>query len=124
MKLSDLIEGVKIAQDLRKQKDKAKELQSIVDLMSTYADNAVNKFHIEYYDVSRKGKKRTCSISFNPYPDSEIMKKFLKNINKKEYLEAFEKILAQKLEEKGFTNYSLSENFLNAKEPVVLRVNW
>ena len=52
------------------------------------------------------------------------MQKVLKKISKKEYLAEFEKILAVKLEEQGFTNFTLSESILNKKEPVILKVKW
>ena len=43
---------------------------------------------------------------------------------KKEYLVEFEKVLAQKLAEQGFVDYSLSDNFLNSKCPIILKVKW
>ena len=123
MALSDYIAGVKIAKERRIAREKEKSLHGTTVMMGIYADNAVSKFKTEYFIQSNKGK-RSCTVHFNPYPDATIMKKVLKRITKKEYLKEFESVLAEKLEQQGFTDFSLSENVLNTKEPATLKVKW
>lgn len=123
MALSDYIEGVKIAKERRIAREKEKALHDTTVMMSTFADNVVGKFKTEYFIQSSKGK-RSCVIHFYPYPDAVIMKKIMKRFSKKEYLLAFEKILGEKLSQQGFSNFTLSENILNPKEPATLKVKW
>ncbi len=123
MAIGDLIEGVKIAKEQRLQKAKTKALSGTAKMIDAYAENAVSKFKTEYFIQSSKGK-RNCTIHTNPYPDAVIMKKVLAKVSKKEYLVEFEKALKEKMEAQGFPNMELKENFLNAKEPVTIKVKW
>lgn len=123
MAVSDYIQAIKIAKERRIEKEKAKALSDTTAMISVYADNLVNKFKTEYFIQSSRGK-RACVVHFNPYPDAVIMRKVLKRITKKEFLAEFEKILAEKLQQQGFPNFTLSENILNKKEPVSLKVKW
>ena len=123
MSFSDIVEGIKIAQKRRIEKEKEKSIQNVTVVISSFADNAVGKFKTEYFIQSSKGK-RCCIIHFNPYPDQEIMRKVLSRLSKKEYLSAFEQVLAAKLKQQGFSDYTLSENIFNSKEPATLKVRW
>lgn len=125
MNIVDLYKGIKIARQERINKEKRKALQGSNNLIGTYADNAVNKFREEYFIQTHKGK-RECTIHCNPYPDAQVMQKMFAKakISKKEYLNEFQKILASKLEQHGFTNFTLSENRLSKKEPVSVKVKW
>lgn len=123
MAVGDYLRAVKIAKERRIEKEKAKALSDTTSMISMYADNLVSKFKAEYFIQSNHGK-RQCVVHCNPYPDPVIMKKVLKKISKKEYLAEFEKILAVKLEQQGFSNFTLSESIINKKEPVTLKVKW
>ena len=123
MSFRDYLEAQKIAKERKLAKSKAKALNSTSRLISTYAENAVNKFKSEYFVQSNIGK-RSCVIHINPFPDAEIMKTVLNKINKKEYLAEFERVFAEKLEQQGFTHYTLTDNFFNSKEPITIKISW
>ena len=122
MGLSEYFEAVKIAKERKLAKKKETAIKNTSDIMGIYAENAVRKFKMEYIVQSNSGK-RFCSIPIDPYPDEVVMKKIWA-FGKKEYLVEFEKVLAQKLAEQGFVDYSLSDNFLNSKCPIILKVKW
>ena len=123
MAVVDYVRAIKIAKERRIEKEKAKALNDTTSMIGMYADNLVSKFKAEYFIQSNHGK-RQCVVHCNPYPDPVIMQKVLKKISKREYLAEFEKILAVKLDQQGFSNFTLSESIINKKEPVTLKVKW
>ena len=48
MSFSDIVEGIKIAQKRRIEKEKEKSIQNVTVVISSFADNAVGKFKTEY----------------------------------------------------------------------------
>ena len=122
MAFSEYFEALQIAKERKLAKKKEQAIKNTSDIMGIYAENAVRKFKLEYISQSNSGK-RFCSVPIDPYPDNVVMKKVW-GFSKKEYLVEFEKILAHKLAEQGFTDYSISDNPLNPKCSATLKVKW